>query len=261
MIDTEDDDRVALLMRAADPCPAPERDELTDEHRRLRDRITAGNGRRRRVVRDRQGLRVASNWVGPLSAVAATAAVVAVAVAIGAAVLDAQPGPVARDPRPTEAANPLYRSDFEAARERATSEFERRVLADDVITSDEYDEAVGLYVQCVREAGLTIRTRDAGGGLRGYEIGGSWDDELADRVAGDCSVGTIGVVEGLYGQIVQNPQKADWDDLVAACLVAAGFVDAPYTGELFARDNTEPVFVERMMDDPRAAACVTAPQG
>ncbi|CAN7166393.1 hypothetical protein LJR045_000248 [Microbacterium sp. LjRoot45] len=257
MTTTDRTDHVAVLLHAADPYPA-ERDELTSTHLALRNRIVAESERTRvpRVRRWRPTLR----WATPLTALAATAAVVAVAFAVGAAVLDARRAPIASDPTP-EVANPLYWSDFEVARDRATSAFEVRVLGDNVITADEYEEAVALYVECVRGAGLAVTVSADRAGIRSYAIGGSWDTDLVNRIAGDCSTGTISIIEDLYARLVQNPDKADWVDLVARCLVAVGFVEAPYSGTQYAADDADPDFVRRMMDDPDAAQCVATPGG
>src|SRR5690606_30518412 len=45
-----------------------------------------------------------------------------------------------------------YADDFTFALENATSNFERRVLADGVITADEYDEAHHLWLECMQDS-------------------------------------------------------------------------------------------------------------
>lgn len=56
-----------------------------------------------------------------------------------------------------------YSAEIKAAAKQATSDFERGVLSDGVITRAEYQEAIQRYVDCGKQHGLDIGLIDQGG--------------------------------------------------------------------------------------------------
>lgn len=123
-----------------------------------------------------------------------------------------------------------YTRDFQQARELATSQFERDVLADDVITREEYEEAMQRYVRCMADSGLTVGLIDQQG-YYGYEVPGN--GEAYDRTTDQCSQGTNALIEGLYVEVLTNPDKLDYDEMIARCFVKAGLVDEPFSAQDF----------------------------
>jgi len=132
-----------------------------------------------------------------------------------------------------------WAAEFAAARAAATSDFEREALADDVITPEEYDEAVQRYVACVNE-----RLPDEFAGYRavknqygfyGYQSprihdsrSAAWD--AAHRSASEtCRKGTVAVIEPLYTGMIVNPRRMTSDEQILDCLKRHGAVDESYT--------------------------------
>ncbi|MFJ6678614.1 hypothetical protein ACIQLK_05720 [Microbacterium sp. NPDC091382] len=112
------------------------------------------------------------------------------------------------------------------ARDQATSQFERDVLADGEITRAEYEEAIQRFVTCVADEGATVKPQDQAG-YYVYAIEG--DVALYDKAADKCAPGTKALIEGLYVDMLTNPNNRDYDELIAECFVKAGLVAAPFT--------------------------------
>lgn len=206
----------------------------------------------------RPARRPRSSWIAPALAAASTALVVVFA----AQALAVREGP--RSPAATPSAvatNAAYGPWFVEARKQVTSDFERQVLSDDAITHAEYSEAMGRYFECVESYGLTVTPDEQDDGLITYGIGGSWDDDLVQTVTLDCATGTSAVIEPLYSVMVQNPanRPGEFDGVIAACLVTAGAVDAPYTAEDYHEDSASLEFRLRMMEHPVGGDCFVAP--
>jgi hypothetical protein len=133
----------------------------------------------------------------------------------------------ASDDTPAQSTSP-YAEDIKAASSHATTDFERNVLADGQITRAEYEEAVQKLVACAEGNGKTVITHDQSG-LYSYEVpGGDPDDVMLT-----CGKGTTMIIEGLYSQMVQNPDREDLNVLLAACLVRSGLASADFSGEDF----------------------------
>lgn len=123
-----------------------------------------------------------------------------------------------------------WAADWEEARENASSEFEKAVLADGEITQDEYVEALDLYVDCIHEKGAEVALEEVAGVFQ-YHIGKNVS--LYDSVADECSKGTTWFIEPLHLHMQSNPDKLPWNTVIANCLVERGVADEGFTGNDF----------------------------
>lgn len=179
------------------------------------------------------------------------------AVVLSACAADAGPSPA-----PTvaiETPNPYYAAEFATAKNQATTDFERKILDDDVITRAEFLEAKSLYYRCLRSYGLVVTPNDPQSDLGGFSVGGTWDESVVNTALAECPAGTIDVIEPLYASMVKNPEKRHLNDLLAECLVAVGVVEPPFTGKDYARESQHSEFNLRVMDDPDGAKCEENP--
>jgi hypothetical protein len=108
------------------------------------------------------------------------------------------------------------------------SDFERQVLADGLVTRDEYEEAHALLRRCVEDGGGSLQLHPDEHGFHTYEV-----DARSEQLFLSCEPGTTGVVAGLYRDMTVNPEDADFLDLVRDCMAAAGTVDRATTVEEF----------------------------
>jgi hypothetical protein len=139
-------------------------------------------------------------------------------------------------------ANP-YAQEFEIALDGSTTEFERTVLEDGVITRDEYQEAHELWLACMEQtfppdAGRVVTLVPNAQGLYGFRALGfsSGEEEFYDSVADSCSIGTIESIAPLYASVTSNPQKEDPATFVVACLKRHDLVLAEYSVENWKAD-------------------------
>lgn len=126
-----------------------------------------------------------------------------------------------------EVASP-YAVQFEDARRVATTQFEIDALADDKISRAEYVEAEQRYVDCIASHGAKVELEDQTGYFV-YAITG--DIELYDSVSIQCGQGTHALISPLYVDILMNPNRTDFDELTANCLIDVGLVDRAFTKE------------------------------
>lgn len=127
-----------------------------------------------------------------------------------------------------------YADRYAEALNRATSDFERSVLADGTITRAEYEEAVSRYVTCMTETGFAVTLEEQ----HGYYVYSYHDAPGLDAADARCVEGNTAVIAGLYVDQLTNPGADDIDTLIVACLVREGLVDSDYTTEQFAGDAT-----------------------
>lgn len=128
-----------------------------------------------------------------------------------------------------------YRLRYEEALRAATSDFERAVLGDGEITRAEYEEAVERYVSCMADAGIEVGLHEQGGYYTYSSAAAPGFDATHDR----CAEGTTLLIAGLYVARLTNPGAEDYDELIVACLIRAGLVEADYTAERFTADATD----------------------
>lgn len=121
-------------------------------------------------------------------------------------------------------ANLAYATAFADARAQATSDFERTVLADDIITQAEYDEAVQRFIACLHDTGRSADISAEPDPLipgaivyRGT-VNANIPPEVRQRILESCTDGTTKLIEPLSIAITVNPDNADFDELVLSCL-------------------------------------------
>lgn len=124
------------------------------------------------------------------------------------------------------AANGPYSADFEQARQRAVTDFQREVLSDDQITDAEFREVRQRYIECLTDAGMEAAALPDGSYTISPEPTG--EQEVDER---RCSEETTFVIEPLYYLLKVNPDNEDFSALIAECLKQQGVVEAAFTKE------------------------------
>lgn len=128
--------------------------------------------------------------------------------------------------------------EFERALLESTSDFEREVLNDGEVTRAEYDEAVGLYLECLRDQGLAIDAHADNNGIYSYSFVGS-DTDFYDEIDFECRPGTIEIIEPLFIEVERNPANLPPLVRFTECLEGEGLIEA----------GTEPEEVERLLNE------------
>lgn len=156
-----------------------------------------------------------------------------------------------------------YAAQFEQARQAATSDFERDVLADDEITRAEYEEAFQRYVDCMAGKGIAVGLYDQGGQY--FVSVAAEDDEAFQREeseeGGGCVEGTTALISPLYVQILTNPNQEDHTELIVACLIDLGLADPSFTAEQWEELTAQGQNAQWPFDkeDHRFSACLLNP--
>lgn len=164
------------------------------------------------------------------------------------------------DPSPT---GPGWGEEIDGMTQQATSDFEREVLSDDVITREEYELAYQLFLGCVEETYPSDGQISVGlipnaqgfyqVGVSGF--GNAEPDPVVDQVLWECEVGTTALIGGLYNSMTLNPLNRDWSELEIECLIRNGVVDSGYDPEQLDLDIRG-----GSMEDPGFSACIDDPR-
>ena len=153
------------------------------------------------------------------------------------------------------------------AQRSASTDFERRVLADAKITRAEYEEAVQRLVTCMRDRGF-----DTSSELQfGFYIYRTIEEDDPSTPAlegpdsgeamGACTFGNTRLVEALYVEMTRNPTHIEYDALILQCLQRKSMVSKTMTLTEYraARDaGWDKVGVD--YEDLRFSACEANPQ-
>lgn len=164
-----------------------------------------------------------------------------------------------------------YAEEIQAAQESTDSDFQREVLADGVVTREEYDEAMQRYADCVSENGAAV-TLEEQTGYYVYRIDG--DPAAYDAAEAVCSPQTKSEIEPLFVNILMNPAKRDDEEMLAECMVQSGIVKAPFTTDDLAAleqragitstavssGDTQGTDAEDAPIDPEAERIITSPE-
>jgi hypothetical protein len=126
-----------------------------------------------------------------------------------------------------------YAQDFADARARAGSDFILSVLADDKIDTVELRQAQDHYTDCLAEAGVRAWYVDDGYGQSVLRMD-SDENEQQLEADGRCYDLWMGRIGSLYWDQIANPDKQDWNSLVAACFVRHGLAPVGFSGRDFA---------------------------
>ena len=196
-----------------------------------------------------------------LSLLAGVAAAALVACAVPAASADA---PVSPAGTPSDRQIALWQQ----AQRDATSPFERGVLADGVITKQEYTKAYDAFLDCVTKAGYDVHS-EWQGALLTYTLSlpanspEVKDTSKFDAVTEKCSRGTTDIIEPLYGSMVTDPDGIGYASTMAKCLARVGLVPATYSADDVTRELFGPPGSVKSFDesDPRFLACLQDPAG
>lgn len=156
-----------------------------------------------------------------------------------------------------------YAAELESARQAATSDFERDVLADGQVTAAELREAQDLLTACLTDAGYVVEVLPDGGYTQEStdarpadpDAAAAFDEAMqADHDA--CAEGSTVLVEPLYRAITANPDNEDLNAAIASCLVRHGVREEGYGVE----DLRADLDADRM-SGPEVDACWDDPHG
>ena len=117
-----------------------------------------------------------------------------------------------------------YAAQFEQARSQSTTDFQREVLSDEVITDEEFREVRQRYVDCLADAGIRAEALDDGS----YNMPDGITGKNADADMA-CARETVIPMESLYYAIRTNPDNEDISALIVECLKKQGVVDDAFT--------------------------------
>ncbi|MEO7069721.1 MAG: hypothetical protein ABI131_04430, partial [Nostocoides sp.] len=132
-----------------------------------------------------------------------------------------------------------YAQEIRDAQASATSDFEKDVLTDGVVSRSEYEEAVKRQVACMNARGFdTTAELQASTGFYQFRTT-EQDDPATEIVEGEdsgapmisCQAGNTQLVAALYTEMMRNPAKIDESELLRACLVRRGLIDKTMTAE------------------------------
>jgi hypothetical protein len=101
------------------------------------------------------------------------------------------------------------------------SDLEREVLADEVITEEEFLALEDWYVGCMAGQGLTVTVEELG-----YDLGTD-DQGVILAAEGVCKTDTLSVALDMRS----NPDNLPWNEIVPDCLIRHGAVDPSFTRE------------------------------
>ena len=163
---------------------------------------------------------------------------------------------------PTAAANG-WADEFEDARRRATTDFERKALEDDRISDAEFAEMENAFTTCMRDRNVTFEGFKPHGGY-GFRPGKGTTTAEANGIADDCSkFSGLDTVGQMYFWVKRNPQRLDEDAIAAACLVKKKVVPPTYSAADVARDTygrTYP-FSDKARGEQALEECSSDPLG
>lgn len=116
------------------------------------------------------------------------------------------------------------------ARDWATSDFEREVLADGEISDQEFQASRELFKTCMEEKGYGVSLGPIDNATTSIELKDpNMTEEQMDADWDRCSIGTTKVVEGIFSLIRENPTNEDRIQLLVDCMVRNELVPAGYT--------------------------------
>ena len=111
------------------------------------------------------------------------------------------------------------------ARQRATSDFERDVLADGKITDQEVQQGRELFKTCMEDRGHVVSLATDGG----YTVQPPGTEAQMDADVYECETGTSVLIETTALSIRSNPDNEDWLQLGVDCLVRNRIAPPGYT--------------------------------
>lgn len=144
---------------------------------------------------------------------------------------------ITRDDTPTFTGP--WADEFTRTWQESTTDRQRAILADEVVTDAEYAELTDAFSACMAGRGYDVTQGSATGGFTAASTDGTEPDDVG-AVVHACERETSGMVTALADQVRRNPDHLDEFTIMAECLVRLGAVDAGYTADDYAHDMTSP---------------------
>ncbi|TXK18986.1 hypothetical protein [Homoserinibacter sp. GY 40078] len=132
-----------------------------------------------------------------------------------------------------------HAAEFIEAWQETDSDFVRAVLADEVISDQEWAEVTTRIDACFARNGVEFLGFEPEGG---YGVGpsGHDGDEMQEIFAG-CELESGEVpISRIRNSVLTNPEGLDFDELIVECLVDREVVPPGYTVDDFRRDEPSP---------------------
>lgn len=170
----------------------------------------------------------------------------------------ASPGPSATL---AESDQPAWSAQIKEAEASSSSDLEKAILHDGMITAAEAAAARGAFSACMAAYGFQVEWEgdsDAHAVRQGTSP--PTPEEMANlgKREAECTKSTPMLALSLYYQMRRNPQKQDEFTIIAACLVRKGVMPAGYTATDFARDRAmQPP--PKQFETEDAATCMVSP--
>lgn len=116
----------------------------------------------------------------------------------------------------------------------ATTDFEREILSDGIITRAEYEEINRGLVTCMSDAGYQLTLIEQGGY---YVYSVPYSDE-ANATLMHCQDAGGAILAGLYVDMLTNPNNIDHDELMLQCLKREGLLPETFTVDEYRAGNS-----------------------
>lgn len=163
------------------------------------------------------------------------------------------------DPADFVSAGPWAAEFAEDARD--ASAYERKILADGVITPSELADAQSRMNSCMADYGYRYSTADDGTSEADPLSGNTPKSvETVNKYMRECSKQFDGAVTYLHNEVRRNPERLDEARIAVRCLRAAGLVDKEYSERRWRSEYDEGVFSFDEWD-PAAVECRKDPLG
>jgi hypothetical protein len=130
----------------------------------------------------------------------------------------------------------LFRSAYSAA----TTDLQRKILADEKITDQENNEVRTAFVSCM--AGFSIQVELQERDSIKSQAPTGMADERYEEISKNCRAETSSQISGLYFQINRNPENKDEFAIMADCLSRSGLVEKGYSADDYQRDFSRQEF-------------------
>jgi hypothetical protein len=155
-----------------------------------------------------------------------------------------------------------YASEFQRAFEKTNSTSVRAVLADGVISSQEFAQARAGVTSCMADSGYAVKYDDRGG----FDVTskkGRYDasyQSAMDPVLRACEKKFDGDITFLYRATVVNPRNEDDRPAIRKCLVGRGLIPKGYSDSGFIHDYDAGTLPYDQFD-PQVLQCQDDPLG
>ncbi len=183
---------------------------------------------------------------------------VAVALTLGASGCSGAGGG-GSSPTPSISAGP-WATDFASAFDDSESAYERGVLSDGRVTTQELEDAHAKVDKCLRDSELTISYFADGGFEVGSTVGKSPSNDIVrtNKILEACESKFDQSITFLFEETRRNPGKLDDAKITVPCLRKAGLVGRDYTEEQWRKDQDADAFPFDSMGE-QAKQCALDP--